>query len=121
MSCEIKILCPLLIAVSEYAEPTNKDFPRDKRNAFTKFLASGRYPLEQRIEDKKRGIGRQKYPFAGAFLNRIILQGVEIVLTRKNVVWALTIVMIGVFIWELVLNAREQGSPVSMKVCATLV
>ena len=26
-----------------------------------------RYPLEQRIEDKKRGIGRQRYPFLGQF------------------------------------------------------
>lgn len=74
MSYEIKIWRSFLIVASEYAEPTNRDFPKDKRSAFTKFLASGRYPLEQRIEDKKRGIGRQKYPFAGALLNRIILQ-----------------------------------------------
>jgi membrane associated rhomboid family serine protease len=50
--------------------------------------------LEQRIEDKKRGIGRQKYPF---------------------VVYALTIVMVGIFINELVVNSRAQGTPVSFK------
>jgi hypothetical protein len=36
------------------------------------------------------------------------------------VVWALTIVMIAVFIYELVLNSQEQGSPVSFKVCYLL-
>ncbi|KAJ3572525.1 hypothetical protein NP233_g3032 [Leucocoprinus birnbaumii] len=80
----------------EYAEPPMNGNPaqQEKGNAFTKFLASGKYPLEQRIEDKKRGIGRQRYAF---------------------VVWALTLTMIGVFIWELIFNAREQGTPISMK------
>ncbi|TFL06742.1 hypothetical protein BDV98DRAFT_625461, partial [Pterulicium gracile] len=54
----------------------------------------GRYPVEQRIEDKKRGIGRQKSPY---------------------IVWVLSLAMLGVFVWELVLNAREQGSPFSFK------
>ncbi|EIW86795.1 rhomboid-domain-containing protein, partial [Coniophora puteana RWD-64-598 SS2] len=54
----------------------------------------GKYPLEQRIEDKKRGIGRQRYPV---------------------LVWALTAVMIAVFIYELVVNSRAQGTPVSFK------
>jgi hypothetical protein len=31
-------------------------------------------------------------------------------------VWALTAVMVGVLIYELVVNAREQGSPISLKV-----
>jgi hypothetical protein len=35
----------------------------------TEKATPARYPLEQRIEDKKRGIGRQKYPFLGAFLS----------------------------------------------------
>ncbi|EKM83523.1 hypothetical protein AGABI1DRAFT_110173 [Agaricus bisporus var. burnettii JB137-S8] len=79
----------------EYADPTDvKRSGGEKKNAFTKFLASGRYPLEQRIEDKKRGIGRQRIPF---------------------VTWALTIAMTGVIIWELVRNAQEQGSPISLK------
>ncbi|TFK41249.1 hypothetical protein BDQ12DRAFT_697116 [Crucibulum laeve] len=71
------------------------DIPAEKQqSSFAKFLASGKYPLEQRIEDKKRGIGRQRYPF---------------------VVWVLTAAMVGVFIYELILNAREQGSPISLK------
>ncbi|KAI0283353.1 hypothetical protein BGY98DRAFT_1087836 [Russula aff. rugulosa BPL654] len=51
-----------------------------------------RYPLQQRIEDKKRGIGRQRYPV---------------------VVWTLTVIMVAVFIYELVVNAQAQGSPFS--------
>jgi len=58
----------------------------------SRFTGVGAYPLEQQIENKKRGIGRQKYPF---------------------VVWALTVAMIGVFINELVVNSRAQGTPVS--------
>ncbi|KAF8641128.1 hypothetical protein AX17_000770 [Amanita inopinata Kibby_2008] len=82
----------------EYADPYDVDHSQPKSQesptAFSKFFASGKYPLEQRIEAKKRGIGRQKHPF---------------------VVYFLTAVMISVFIYELVLNAREQGSPFSFK------
>ncbi|EJD55540.1 rhomboid-domain-containing protein [Auricularia subglabra TFB-10046 SS5] len=52
-----------------------------------------RFPLEQRIENKKRGIGRQRYPF---------------------VVWVLSAAMIG-FVYELVRNWQEQGTPISLK------
>jgi hypothetical protein len=55
-----------LLPIVEYAEPEDRSLPQEKGNAFTKFLASGRYPLEQRIEDKKRGIGRQRHAFVGA-------------------------------------------------------
>ncbi|KZT44542.1 rhomboid-domain-containing protein, partial [Sistotremastrum suecicum HHB10207 ss-3] len=51
-----------------------------------------RYPLEQRVQDKIRGIGRQKYPYA---------------------VWTLTVAMVAVMIFELVRNAQEQGTPIS--------
>ncbi|KAH8835734.1 rhomboid-domain-containing protein [Flagelloscypha sp. PMI_526] len=87
----------------EYADPQplNKDTTAEKAGPLGALMAkaglkppSGRYPLQQRIEDKKRGIARQKYPF---------------------LVWALTIAMIGVFIKELVLNAQQQGSPLSFK------
>lgn len=60
-------------------------------------LDAGKYPLDQRIEDKKRGIGRQRYPF---------------------VAWGLTVIMVGVFINELVVQSKAQGSPVSFKVRA---
>ncbi|KAG0708783.1 hypothetical protein DFH29DRAFT_889030 [Suillus ampliporus] len=82
----------------EYAEPSgeNSKLVADGAFAFQKALGmnTGKYPMDQRIEDKKRGIGRQKYPF---------------------VVWALTIIMVGVFINELVVNSRAQGTPVSFK------
>ncbi|KAH8102553.1 hypothetical protein BXZ70DRAFT_789558 [Cristinia sonorae] len=50
--------------------------------------------LSQQIDDKKRGIGRQMKPYA---------------------VYLLSTVMLGVFIYELVLNAKNQGSPLSFK------
>ncbi|KIJ68535.1 hypothetical protein HYDPIDRAFT_106736 [Hydnomerulius pinastri MD-312] len=80
----------------EYAEPSPEDskMVAEKGTPFQSLLGTGKYPLEQRIEDKKRGIGRQKHPF---------------------VVWALTIAMVGVFINELVVNSRAQGTPVSFK------
>ncbi|KAI6047705.1 hypothetical protein EDC04DRAFT_2619574 [Pisolithus marmoratus] len=80
----------------DYAEPNHKvpTAVEESPDSWKKLSGAGKYPLEQRIEDKKRGIGRQKYPF---------------------VVWALTIAMVGVFINELVVNARAQGSPLSFK------
>jgi len=65
---------------------------KDERPLLTRWLDPGKYPLQQRIENKKRGIGRQKYPV---------------------VVWVLTVIMVAVFIYELVVNAQAQGSPVS--------
>ncbi|KAF8078720.1 hypothetical protein FPV67DRAFT_1571718 [Lyophyllum atratum] len=81
----------------EYAEPPamERSAPStEKKTPLAAFLSQGKYPIEQRIEDKKRGIGRQKYPF---------------------VVWTLTAVMTGVFVYELIVNSRAQGTPVSMK------
>jgi membrane associated rhomboid family serine protease len=80
----------------EYAEPHGDD---QKSSPVPEKTLPGwfpvvRFPIEQRIEDKKRGIGRQRYPF---------------------VVWALSTVMVAVFIYELVVNARAQGTPVSFK------
>lgn len=37
----------------------------EKGTPFGSFLETGKYPMEQRIEDKKRGIPRQKHPFVG--------------------------------------------------------
>jgi len=80
----------------EYAEPS-KDPSHpvpEKDTLFRGFLGSGKYPMEQHIEDKRRGIGRQKHPFA---------------------VYALTIAMVAIFIYELVVNSQAQGTPVSFK------
>jgi hypothetical protein len=54
-----------------------------------------RYPLEQRIHDKKAGTGRQRHPF---------------------VVYILSAAMLGVMIYELVRNNQAQGTPISLKV-----
>ncbi|KAL6310136.1 hypothetical protein BKA93DRAFT_814441 [Sparassis latifolia] len=59
---------------------------------FERYL--GKYPLEQRIADKQRGVGIQKYPI---------------------VVWLLSIAMLGVLVYELVVNGKAQGTPVSFK------
>jgi len=82
----------------EYADPYDpydtgrEKLVPEKASPLSRFAGVGTYPLEQQIENKKRGIGRQKYPF---------------------VVWCLAIAMVGVFINELVVNSRAQGTPVS--------
>ncbi|KAI6129228.1 hypothetical protein EV401DRAFT_1928832 [Pisolithus croceorrhizus] len=80
----------------DYAEPDHEEpgSVDESPDLWNKLSGTAKYPLEQKIENKKRGIGRQKYPF---------------------VVWALTIAMVGVFINELVVNARAQGTPLSFK------
>ncbi|KAF8971412.1 10 TM acyl transferase domain found in Cas1p-domain-containing protein [Flammula alnicola] len=78
----------------EYADPTNAQAIPPNTKEKPGLFSGAKYPLAQRIEDKKRGIGRQKYPI---------------------VVYCLTAAMVGVFIYELVLNARQQGTPISLK------
>lgn len=56
---------------------------------------AARYPVQQRIHDRRAGTGRQKYPF---------------------VAWILSLAMLGVMIYELVRNQQEQGTPISLKV-----
>ncbi|KAI0313502.1 rhomboid family-domain-containing protein [Amylostereum chailletii] len=89
--------------VNDYHEPeylNPKDtaqtpLAEDSRGPLARFFNPiGRYPIEQRIENKRRGIGRQQYPVVS---------------------WVLSVVMISVFIYELVLNSRQQGTPVSFK------
>ncbi|KAJ6621652.1 hypothetical protein B0H10DRAFT_2016900 [Mycena sp. CBHHK59/15] len=81
----------------EYSDPYDVDRAKpvaEKASPFVKLLGvgDGRSTLQQRIEAKKRGIGRQRYPF---------------------VVWILTAAMTAVFIYELVANDKAQGTPVS--------
>ncbi|CAE6432560.1 unnamed protein product [Rhizoctonia solani] len=83
----------------EYAEPVtpSPDHPDNaKKSVMARLLGNdgARHPIEQRIQAKRAGAGRQKYPF---------------------VVWLLTLAMLGVMIWELVRNNQEQGSPISLK------
>ncbi|KAI0961898.1 hypothetical protein AcW1_000859 [Taiwanofungus camphoratus] len=78
----------------DYAEPPPlpPQSPSKTPNIFQRYF--GLYPLEQRIADKQRGIGIQRHPF---------------------VVWALTVAMLGVLIYELVTNSKAQGTPFSFK------
>lgn len=39
----------------------------EKQSSLSTLIGTGNYPLEQRIEDKKRGIGRQRYPIVGDY------------------------------------------------------
>ena len=52
----------------EYQDPYGKNGqfapPQKPESALQRFFG-GRYPIEQRIESKKRGIGRQRHPFLG--------------------------------------------------------
>jgi hypothetical protein len=48
----------------EYAEPHEDNSKAAAEDVpLTSFMEREKYPLDQRIENKKRGIGRQRYPF----------------------------------------------------------
>lgn len=59
------------MVVLEYAEPQlpEEADPKAQRdlNPVSKFFSTGRSPLEQRIENKKRGLGQQRHPFVGVY------------------------------------------------------
>ncbi|KZT05852.1 rhomboid-domain-containing protein [Laetiporus sulphureus 93-53] len=77
----------------EYAEPSAAPPPPQERpNYFQRYF--GLYPIEQRISDKKAGRGIQQKPY---------------------MVWALTLTMLCVLIYELVTNDKYQGTPISFK------
>ncbi|KAF7347901.1 RHOMBOID-like protein [Mycena venus] len=85
----------------EYSEPDPYNAERakpvaEKASPLVQFLGmqEGKSSLQQRIDMKKRGVGRQRYPF---------------------LVWILTAAMVATFIYELVANNNAQGSPVSFK------
>jgi len=44
---------------------TSKDINSDQRPLLARWFDPGKSPLEQRIEAKKRGIPRQRYPVLG--------------------------------------------------------
>ncbi|KAL7422139.1 hypothetical protein Q5752_002782 [Cryptotrichosporon argae] len=56
-------------------------------------IKHGRYPLEQAIERKRRGIGGQRWPVAA---------------------WALALAMTGVMIYEMVRNYHFMGTPIAI-------
>lgn len=59
------LICPC----TEFADGQRSQLVAEKPSPWGRFLSDGKYPLEQRIEDKKRGIGRQKYPIVGTYLD----------------------------------------------------
>lgn len=68
---------------------------QDEQIPYVTLFGEGRkYSLEKRIEDKKRGVGRQRYPV---------------------IVWIMSIALTAVIIYELVLNGKHQGTPFSFK------
>lgn len=98
----------------EYQDPYGKggqSAPPAKPDSMLQRFFGGRYPIEQRIENKKRGIGRQRYPFLGT-CGRTLCYAIS----NLRIVWLLTVIMSAVFIYELVKNSQEQGTPVSFKV-----
>ncbi|KAK7694953.1 hypothetical protein QCA50_002141 [Cerrena zonata] len=81
----------------EYSDPYNeaRAIPVSEKAApLTRAFGFRQASLAQRIDDKKRGIPRQRHPV---------------------VVWVLSLAMLGVMIYELVLNAQNQGNPLSFK------
>ncbi|KAG7528995.1 hypothetical protein FFLO_05853 [Filobasidium floriforme] len=57
-------------------------------------IGQGKYPIEQQIENKRRGLGRQRWPYA---------------------CWVLTLAMCGVMIWEMISQNHAQGTPIAIK------
>lgn len=88
---------PKDVSDTEALNPSSRSADKGVKRLWSKLTAKNdaRYPLSQRIEDKRRGIGRQRYP----------------VLT-----WVLSLVMVAVFIYESVINWKAQGTPFSFKV-----
>lgn len=72
----------------------------------------GKYPVQQQIENKRRGIPKQSYPI----LCWVLTVGTPLGLARSE--WrliAMVAAMCGVMIWEMVSNQKAQGSPISTK------
>ena len=74
--CVVKFIC-----CAEYAEPSGNGSKSvsEKDTPLGAFLGTGKYPIEQRIEDKRRGIGRQRHPFVGVLTSRLKCCHVETV------------------------------------------
>ncbi|TCD67090.1 hypothetical protein EIP91_000553 [Steccherinum ochraceum] len=80
----------------DFAEPYDasraEGMDEKPRSSIARALGLRTRSLQQRIDDKKRGIGRQRRPY---------------------MVYLLSLAMLGVFIYELVLNSKNQGTPIS--------
>lgn len=72
----------------------------------------GLYPLEQRIQDKKRGVGVQKHPIVCTSFRSA---APTVCVSDVSAGYVLSAAMLGVLIFELVTNSKAQGSPFSFK------
>jgi len=79
-------------------------------------MTAGRFPLEQAVERKKRGIGGQKWPVVAWGLAVGECTGREISFRADGGIRA---VMTAVMIYELVANHAAMGSPIAIHVSAT--
>lgn len=87
---------------SSRSEGVSPPLPEKKTGFLGKIFGDTalRHPIEQRIENRRRGVTRQLRPF---------------------LCWILSAVMIGVLIYELVYNQEQQHSPISLKVRCSAV
>ncbi|KAG8905985.1 hypothetical protein FRB99_007842 [Tulasnella sp. 403] len=84
----------------EYADPYEppQPSPRTQKSRFNNLLGASdnaKFPIDQQIEAKRRGA--------------LVKQ------SRPYLTWALTVVMTGILIYELIANANAQGTPFSMR------
>ena len=90
---------------------------RGEKGKFARWMGNVRQPLEQRIYNKEHGIGRQSRPYIGGSIKAAYGLEKFWMLTRNyGTVYALTLGMLGVLIYELVYNAQQQGNPFSFRV-----
>lgn len=118
------ILCAHLGSLVEYVEAgpvgqaTVPLMERGEKGKFAQWVGNVRQPLEQQIQDKRNGIGRQRRPYVGE--SNKVPRWLRVFLAAdrraRHTVYALTLAMLGVLIYELVYNAKEQGNPFSFKV-----
>lgn len=114
----MKLIPPDYADEDIYNERRARPLP-DKAPAFSRlFRDQGKTPLSQQIEAKKRGIGRQRYPYVGE--KPCTFDQCSQFYNNSVEAWTLAVVMLSVFIYELVLNAKAQGTPISFKVTYAL-
>lgn len=107
---------PSFSALVDYADPVPAPMAKStpvmmkQPNMFQRYF--GLYPLEQRIQDKKRGVGVQRHPIACTSWHHVPV----VCWSDVSAGYVLSAAMLGVLIFELVTNSKAQGSPFSFKV-----
>ena len=73
----------------------------------------GKYPIEQQVENKRRGLGRQRWPFACWILT--LGKRYPILSKGKKDSNEILPAMCSVMVWELVSQNQAQGTPIAIK------